>query len=140
MIKLNKALIVLFFGFVLNCFIGFSQEQIEIKSMSQEQLDFFEDKLTFLTKYELFDIEKEPELFKDFLTSEKELLIYLESLIRIKNPSFEDFNDMIYEIGEDESKKMWFINFKLNRSFIGNGVKLIIVKNNCKIVFMEKTK
>ena len=77
MIKLNKTLIVLFFGFVLNCFIGFSQEQNEL---SQEQLDFFEGKLTFLTKYELFDIEKEPELFKDFLTSEKELLIYLESL------------------------------------------------------------
>ena len=133
MIKLNKTLIVLFFGFVLNCFIGFSQEQNEL---SQEQLDFFEGKLTFLTKYELFDIKKEPELFKDFLTSEKELLIYLESLIRIKNPGFEDFNDLIYYIGEDKSKKMWFVIYRHKESFIGNGAKLIIVKNNCKIALM----
>ena len=140
MIKLNKTLIVLFFGFVLNCFIGFSQEQIGIKSMNQEQLDFFEEKLTFLTKYEIFDIEKEPELFKDFLTSEKELLVYLESLIKIKNPTFEDFNDMIYEIGEDKSKKMWFVIYRHKESFIGNGAKLIIVKNNCKIALMVTDK
>ncbi|WP_159780629.1 hypothetical protein [Flavobacterium sp. 9AF] len=137
---MNKTTFFLAFIFTFYSFTSYSQEEAEIRSMSQEQLDFFEGKLTFLTKYELFDIEKEPELFKDFLTSEKELLIYLESLIRIKNPSFEDFNNLIYYIGEDKLKKMWFVNFKLNRSFIGNGVKLIIVKNNCKIVFMEKTK
>jgi hypothetical protein len=135
----------LIFILVLNCSIGFSQEQKEIIEMSQENIDFFEDKLIFLKKHKHFNIKKESRYSNDYIDTIEELILFLEAMLIIQNARLKipnaapvDLNNTIYEIGEDKTKKMWFVKFRFKNSYYP--IKLIIVKNNCKIAYTELTR
>jgi hypothetical protein len=107
--------------------------------MDSYMIEKFEGRLLELSKAKFFNLKKEKSPFDGFLPTKEKAIAYSISILKMKFPN-EDAQKLIYYIAEDKSKKMWFIYVRAYQSSIGNGLSLIIVKDNCKIVSYEKTR
>ncbi len=75
----------------------------------------------------------------DLLNTNEKIKRFSENLIREYYPFLKKSNKIIFEISEDKLSKAWFINAKVSNTFAySDEIHLIIVKNNCKILYLKK--
>ncbi len=99
----------------------------------------FEEKLATVIQAKLFDIN-ETRYVESFLNTKEDILAFSMTMVKIKFPEFKHPESLDIAIGEDETKKLWFVLVKPPYVGHGGALFIIVAKNNCQIVYYERTK
>ena len=74
----------------------------------------------------------------DLLDTQQKVEIYCDLVLRKLMPQRLDLTEIKYSFSEDRSKKFWFVLAEIRKDCaMCSGFKLIILKNNCKIIDLQ---
>jgi hypothetical protein len=100
----------------------------------QEELQNFVDTLV---NNEYLNFDKEVLKTKTLLDSKDKAIQFAKNLLLLKYP-FLKKEEIQFEISEDRTNKLWFVNATFNKNILsmtGKEVQMIIVKMNCKVLY-----
>jgi hypothetical protein len=100
----------------------------------QEELQNFVDTLV---NNEYLNFDKEVLNTKTLLDSKDKAIQFAKNLLLLKYP-FLKKEEIQFEISEDRTNKLWFVNATFNKNILsmtGKEVQMIIVKMNCKVLY-----
>jgi hypothetical protein len=86
-------------------------------------------------KKKLISIEKEYFSLLDLLQTREDVESFAKNLILKRYPEIKNFPEK-YDLSEDRTKKLWIYYTEVPCALDG-GIYLVIVKNNCKVVYFN---
>ena len=110
------------------------------QEMSVELQYKFKEMLNEYIKLKFLKMKNEKEYIEDVLKNKQSAMIYAKTIFKIKYPKHDENEKLNFCIGEDETKKLWFVYITPKYQTFGGEIFLIVVKNNAKIAYFEKTK
>ncbi len=99
----------------------------------------FERIVKLFTKDKTLNFKKEEIYGDDILDTEEKALTFAKFIISVKLPKVDPNWPKEYTISQDKTSKLWFINCRFLKAAIGGDVHMIILKNNCKLLYYFKT-
>lgn len=140
-------LTILLLGLIVS-FNSFPNQKVFKNNIENEQLDTIHFRLQdkfqeIVDKYvrsKIFNIKNEKVPIESILENKKQAKDFAEGVFKFKYPKYKNPEELVYEIGEDNSKKLWFVLISYPFPTFGGEIYLIIVKNNCKVIYYRQTK
>lgn len=123
-----------FFGMKLGSHQEYIQDSIKIT-----EYETFQKITKVLIKKKLYNNKRDSVFLSEFLNTKEKAIIYAKNFILMECPkcSILDFENI--EVMEDPKKELWYIYYKFPTKQVplGGNIKMIIVKNSCKVVFFS---
>ncbi len=102
---------------------------------SQRAKEKLQIAVNLFIKEKIFSFKNEDTFSQDLLMKKEDVEAFAKNLIHAKYPQIKNLSNEYY-LGEDNSKKLWFIYTEIPNTFDG-GIYMVIVKNNCKVLYFD---
>lgn len=125
----------------LSCTAKISKPQVACTMQDTTKfynLEKFERAVKTLLKGNAFNFKKEEMYPMDILNSKQKAIEYAKIILQLIYPNFQPLFEDRFTITDDSTSKLWFVNYSLPNSTFGGHIRLIIVKNNCKLLYYFK--
>jgi hypothetical protein len=96
---------------------------------------YFQEKTDELERVGYFKIDDEMLQIDDFLKTEDDMRRYADFIIKTKYPKAEIGE---IKISEDRTKELWFVVVTQKDAYLDGGIRIIVSKKNCKIIYLGR--